>query len=152
MSNPDRQIVGYTNQSKDAAEKIMEMLPGAPFKKNMPSMEAEMIKYFGNTFLAVKVIFGNQIYELCQKLNIDYDTVREGASADPRIGPSHLDVFHGGYRGYGGKCLPKDIRALIQLADSLGLGFELHKKTEELNNQLMKEQNIEDPEKFSKRE
>ena len=151
MLNPDRQIVGYTEQSKEFAESILRILPKAPYEKVMPATEAEMVKYFGNTFLAVKVIFGCQMHELCQKLGVDYDIVREAASADERIGPSHLDVRHGGYMGYGGKCLPKDTRALIQFADASGVDLRLHKATEELNNALMDKQGIEDPEKFSKR-
>ena len=152
MQNPDRQIIGYTENSRDVSEEILRILPRAPFEKIIPATEAEMVKYFGNTFLSTKVIFGNQIYELCQKLGIDYEIVRESASADKRIGPSHLDVRHGGYFGYGGKCLPKDIRALIQFADKNGIDLKLHKAVEEINNQLMKEQGIKDQEKFSKRE
>ncbi len=151
MQNPERQIVGYTKKSKNIAEKILRLLPEAPFSKTIPSTEAEMVKYFGNSFLATKVIFANQIHSLCQALKINYETVRKCASADKRIGPSHLDINHGGYQGYGGKCLPKDIRALIQLANKNKVGLELHKKVEELNNKLMKKQNIKNPEKFSKR-
>jgi len=152
MQNPDRQIVGYTQKSQDVAEMMMALLPRAPFERIIPAREAEMVKYFGNTFLSVKVIFGVQMYQLCKKLGIDYEIVRECASADPRIGPSHLDVYHGGYLGYGGRCLPKDIKALIQLANSREVDLKLHKTVEEINNQLMKEQGIDDPEKFSKRE
>ncbi len=151
MEKPDRQIMGYTEESESIAQKIMDFLPDAPYKKTISSTEAEMVKYFGNTFLSVKVIFGNQLYEICQKLKIDYEIVREATSKDPRIGPSHLDVFHGGYRGYGGKCLPKDTRALIQLAESVKAEIELLKKAEEINNELMKEQGIDDPEKYSER-
>ncbi|MCX6790656.1 MAG: hypothetical protein NTV62_00480 [Candidatus Gribaldobacteria bacterium] len=96
--------------------------------------------------------FANQMYDLCAKLGLDYDNVKEATAADKRIGRSHLEVWHKGYRGYGGKCLVKDIRAMIQFADKQGVDFKLHKTTEEINNQLMKDQNIEDPEKFSKRE
>ena len=152
MQNPGRQIIGYTENSRDVSEEILRILPRASFEKIIPATEAEMVKYFGNTFLSTKVIFGNQIYELCQKLGNDYEIVRESASADKRIGPSHLDVRHGGYFGYGGKCLPKDIRALIQFADKNGIDLKLHKAVEEINNQLMKEQGIKDQEKFSKRE
>ncbi|MEK7510276.1 MAG: hypothetical protein AAB567_01810 [Patescibacteria group bacterium] len=152
MMHPDRQIVGYTKESKDVAEKVLELLPRAPFEKLVPASEAEMIKYFGNTYLATKVIFANQMYDLCKQLGVDYEIVKEGASSDPRIGQSHLDVFHGGYRGYGGKCLPKDIRALIQFADEHQVDLKLHKLVEELNNELMRIQSIEDPEKFSQRE
>ena len=151
MMHPDRQIVGYTVKSKGVAPLIMGMLPRAPYEKIMPVAEAEMVKYFGNTFLAIKVIFGVQMSELCKKLGIDYEVVREAASADPRIGPSHLDVSHGGYRGYAGKCLPKDTRALLSLADSLGVELSVLKQAEEFNNRLMHEQGIDDPEQFSKR-
>lgn len=152
MIHPDRQVVGYTQESKEVAEKILQLLPRAPFEKLVWASEAEMIKYFGNTYLATKVIFANQMYDLCERLGVDYEIVKEGASRDPRIGPSHLDVFHGGYRGYGGKCLPKDIRALIQFAHEHQVDLKLHKLVEELNNELMRAQGIEDPEKFSQRE
>ncbi len=151
MEKPDRQIMGYTKKSKNFAKEILDLLPDAPYKKIMPATEAEMVKYFGNTFLSVKVIFGTQMHEVCEKLNIDYNTVKEAASKDPRIGPSHLDVFHGGYKGYGGKCLPKDTRALIQLAKKIEANLELLEKAEKINNRLMKEQKIDDPEKYSER-
>jgi len=149
MFNPDRQIVGYTSESKDVAGKVLKILPPAPYEKTMPSLESETIKYFGNTFLALKVIFGVQMHEFCEKIGADYDTVREAGSADPRIGPSHLDVFHGGYKGFGGKCLVKDIRALIQIAKKEGIKLEILEKAEEINNKLMDEQGIDDPEKYS---
>ena len=85
------------------------------------------------------------------KLEIDYNRVMESAAADKRIGRSHLEPLHKGYRGYGGKCLPKDIRALIQFADQQGINLKLHKTVEQINNELMEQQRIEDPEKFSKR-
>ncbi|MBU1015361.1 hypothetical protein KKI17_02905 [Patescibacteria group bacterium] len=151
MLHPERQIVGYTEKSRDIAETVMRMLPKASYEKVVPSREAEMVKYFGNAFLAVKVIFGNQMYELCQKLGVDYDNVRDAASADPRIGPSHLDVFHGGYRGYGGKCLVKDMRALLHFAERQGVDLGLLLKAEEINNLLLQAQGIDDPEQFSKR-
>jgi UDP-glucose 6-dehydrogenase len=85
---------------------------------------------------SVKVVYANQIYDLCEKLGIDYNRVRECAAADKRIGPSHLEIFHKGYRGYGGKCLPKDTRALIWLGDKLGVDLELLKTSEKINKVL----------------
>jgi UDPglucose 6-dehydrogenase len=152
MQNPDRQLVGYADENKGAAEKVLDILPEAPYKKVMPAAEAEMIKYFNNTFNAIKVAFANQMYDLCQALNINYDSVMESAAKSKFIiTKDHLTVWHKEFRGYGGKCLPKDTKALIQLADSLGVDLKLHKSAEEVNNNLMKEQNIKDPEKFSKR-
>ena len=147
MMYPDRQIVGYTEKSQTVSGDVMQLLPLAPFERVLPATEAETIKYFGNSWFAVKVSFANQMYDLCQKLGVDYDRMVEGAAADKRIGRTHLNIFHKGYRGYGGKCLPKDTRALIQLADSKGVDLRLHKIAEEINNELMKQQGIEDPEK-----
>ena len=152
INYPDRQIIGYTEKSYTVAKDVLQQLPLAPFERIMPAKEAEMVKYFGNTWFSTKVIFANQMYDLCQKLGIDYNTVMDAVAADKRIGRTHLKIFHKGYRGYGGKCLPKDIKALIEFADKQGIDLKLHKIVEEINNQLMKEQNIDDPEKFSKRE
>lgn len=142
MQNPDRQIVGYTDFSKELAQDILTLLPKAPFEKIVRAEEAEMIKYFGNTFLSMKVIFGNQMYDLCEKLGIDYDVVKECASNDKRIGSSHLDVHHGGYRGYAGKCLPKDTKSLVYFADESGADLKLLKTAEEINNKLAEEQGV----------
>jgi UDPglucose 6-dehydrogenase len=137
MNYPDRQLVGYTPKSFTVAADVMHLLPLAPFERVMPAKEAEMVKYFGNTWFAAKVVFANQIYDLCQAVGVDYDVVKEAAAADKRIGRSHLEVFHKGYRGYGGKCLPKDTRALIELGDRLGVEMALLKRVEELNNALV---------------
>lgn len=152
MEHPDRQIIGYTGQSYNIARDILQILPLAPFEKIMPATEAEMVKYFGNTWFSTKVIFANQMYDLCQKLGINYNRVMEAAAADKRIGRTHLEIFHKNYRGYGGRCLPKDIRALIRFADDNGVDLKLHKIAEEINNQLMENQGIKDPENFSKRD
>lgn len=137
MNYPDRQIVGTTPKSFNVAADIMHLLPMAPFERIMPAKEAEMVKYFGNTWFAAKVVFANQMYDLCQAVGAEYDVVKEAAAADKRIGRSHLEVFHKGYRGYGGKCLPKDTRALIELGDRLGVEMALLKRVEELNNALI---------------
>lgn len=151
FKNPNRQIIGYTDESYDFANIILEILPDAPFNKKVSASEAELVKYFGNTFLATKVIFATQIYNLCRELDLNYDRIKEMALGDPRIGNSHLDIFHGGYKGYFGKCFPKDMKALIQFADKHNIDLELLKKADEINEKLLDEQNIEDPETLSKR-
>jgi UDPglucose 6-dehydrogenase len=143
MKFPDRQIVGATEKSFTVAADILAMLPLAPFERVVTSTAAEMTKYYGNTWFSTKVVFANQIYDLCQKLGLDYDTVKECVAADKRIGRTHLDIFHKGYRGYGGKCLPKDTRALIQLGDRVGSEMTLLKEVERINNALIKQSGLE---------
>ena len=135
--NPERQIVGYTANGKDKAQDILNLLPPAPFQKIVRASEAEMIKYFGNVFLANRVVFANHMYDVCQKLGIDYDTVKECAGADKRIGTSHFEIFDEGYRGYSGSCLPKDTKAFISLAERLGTDYRLLKTIDAINEELL---------------
>ncbi len=137
--NPNRQIIGYTTEkSKKTASKILNILPRAPFMKIMKAGEAEMVKFFCNTFLATRIIFANQMYDLCKKLGIDYEVVKEYAGHDPRVGHSHFDVFYEGYRGYSQACLPKDTKALLQLAEEIGIDLSLLDKVDEINERLAK--------------
>lgn len=80
----------------------------------LSNREAEMVKYFRNTFLAVKVSFCNEIYEYCKLKNIDYDTVINVAALDKRVGLSHTMVpGPDGKLGFGGTCFPKDIQGVL---------------------------------------
>ena len=135
--HPQRQIVGFTKQSKEVAKEILAILPKAPAEYIISASEAEMVKYFGNAFLATKVIFANQFYELCRKLGLDYDTIKKCVAADPRIGSSHLDIFSGGYRGYGGDCFYKDMKSLIYQANKLGIPLELLEIADNINETLL---------------
>jgi UDPglucose 6-dehydrogenase len=136
MQYPHRQIVGYTMESHQDAELVMSLLPRAPFEKSMPARTAEFVKYFGNAFYALKVTYANQMFDLCQKLGLEYELIKDCAGAEPMIGATHLEIFHKGYRGYGGKCLPKDTRSIIQVAQELDIDLSLLKAAEEYNNKL----------------
>lgn len=142
MQSPERQIVGYTEQSRRDAELVMDMLPDAPFKKIIPAKEAEFVKYFGNAFYALKVAYANQMYDLAERMGLDYDLIVACAKPEPMIGKTHLDIFHKGYRGYGGKCLPKDTRAIIQLAKKFGIDLTLLREAEKYNNDLCVQQGL----------
>src|SRR3989344_4951772 len=91
----------------------------ALYKEQFPNVQifetdptsAEMCKYMSNCLLATKVSFANEMYDLCDKLGINYNKVKEMVIADKRIGKTHLDVTP--ERGFGGKCFPKDMVALI---------------------------------------
>lgn len=84
---------------------------------------AEMVKYMANTFLATKVLFANEMYDLCEKLGIKYEEVKSMVVADHRIFDSHLDITT--QRGFGGKCFPKDTVALLGLAKELGVDLSV---------------------------
>ena len=82
---------------------------------------SEMVKYFINNFLAVKVMFANEMKEICDASNINFQDVRDLALHDKRIGDSHLSVpGPDGSGGFGGTCFPKDINAMIFFAKSVG--------------------------------
>ena len=74
----------------------------------------ELAKYMENAYLATKVVFCNEMYDLAKKMGINYNQAREIWLADPRIGRSHTFVFPDN-RGFGGSCLPKDTRALVAM-------------------------------------
>lgn len=131
--HPDKQIIGYTEKSREIAEEVLKILPNAPFKKVLPAKEAEMVKYMVNSYYAVKVTFANQIYDICQAGGIDYNLVKEAFAADKRVVDSHLDIFHKGYRGFGGKCLRKDIYSLIDFAKQNGFEPKLLESAKEIN-------------------
>ena len=99
------------------------------------SDEAEMAKYMTNTYLATKVVFCNEMFDLCNKLGVDYNVVRELWIADPRIGGSHTFVYDDN-RGFGGSCLPKDISATIQMGKEQSLNMEILQKVLEKNKEL----------------
>tara|TARA_R100000808_G_scaffold7892_1_gene22666 strand:+ start:21312 stop:22160 length:849 start_codon:yes stop_codon:yes gene_type:complete len=86
------------------------------------SSTAEMVKYFINCFLATKVSFANELKQICEHTDIDYDKVVEYALYDERIGKSHFSTpGPDGRRGFGGSCFPKDINAMITFASSLNV-------------------------------
>jgi UDPglucose 6-dehydrogenase len=100
---------------------------------------AEMVKYFLNNFLTVKVLFANEMYEICNELEIDYDKVTEYALYDKRIGPSHWSVpGPDGDFGVGGHCFPKDLGAMIYLAESLSVDPIVLKSVQDKNDLVRK--------------
>jgi UDPglucose 6-dehydrogenase len=138
FNNPDRQLVGYVDElGRCKAHGVMSLLPHAPHRRVLPSTDAELVKYFGNVFLASKVIFANQMFDICQAAGVDYDSVKESAAKDLRIGESHLNVHDLGYRGYGGHCFPKDTRALLQYAKNMGVDVDFLESIERINKKLM---------------
>ncbi|MDR7438955.1 MAG: UDP-glucose/GDP-mannose dehydrogenase family protein [Armatimonadota bacterium] len=109
--HPHRTVIG--TRSPLAAQRLRALFEplGAPVLLTDPPT-AEMVKYAANAFLATKISFINEIANLCEHVGADLRTVTEGLGLDPRIGPHYLQAGI----GFGGSCLPKDVRALAELA------------------------------------
>ena len=135
--NQNRIILGGPRPATTEIKQIFsKAFPKAHIIKT-DSTHAEMVKYLTNTFLSVKVSFANEIYQLCEKLNIDYDKVVEYATYDERLGDSHWNVpGHDGDFGFGGHCFPKDLSALLRLAEDLNTIDNVLSATEQTNYQV----------------
>jgi UDPglucose 6-dehydrogenase len=109
--HPDRLVVGATDPV--AAERVEKLFAFAdcPVLRTNPNT-AEMIKYASNSFLATKISFINEIAQICEAYSVDVRTVAHGMGLDERIGPAFLQAG----MGWGGSCLPKDVKALIHMA------------------------------------
>ncbi|MEK7089875.1 MAG: hypothetical protein AAB920_03615 [Patescibacteria group bacterium] len=136
------QIVGYTAKSKRFAKKILSILPLAPHRKIFTAKTTESIKLVNNSFLSLRVAFANEIYDITKKIGVDYDSVRDSIGRDARIGTSHFDVWSGGYRGFGGKCLPKDLKALIYFIRKNNSNGKVLEAADEENLKLLKKQKL----------
>ncbi len=130
--SPDRVIVGVESEE---AKNLMTKLY-RPFVLNnfrvifMDILSSEMTKYASNAMLATRISFMNDIANLCERVGADVNMVRRGMGSDSRIGRSFL--YPG--CGYGGSCFPKDIRALIKVAEDAGYEMNVLKAVEEVNN------------------
>ena len=133
---PDRIIVGTTDVR--VAEIMKEMY--APFVRTgrpiivMDVRSAELTKYACNAMLATRISFINELANLCERVGADVDKVREGMGTDSRIGFAFL--FPG--IGYGGSCLPKDVRAVVKTAAEAGYEFKLLEAANEVNERQKK--------------
>ena len=139
FKNQNRIIIGGPRPATTKVKRIFnKAFPKVPLIKT-GSTTAEMVKYFINSFLSTKVSFVNEMYQICEKLEIDYDKVIEYVKYDERLGKSHLNVpGPDGDFGYGGHCFPKDVKALIEVAYSLGISPTILLATDAKNNNVRK--------------
>lgn len=94
--------------------------------------EAEIMKYYHNTFNATRIVFANVLYEVCKSIGADYDVVKKAFLTNNNMPDEYLDVSKD-LRGYGGACLPKDVRAMQELCGLLDLPYEFFKALDEQN-------------------
>lgn len=128
---PDRVIIG--SNSKKATRIMQELY--SPFLRTgnpiiaMDVKSAEMTKYAANSFLAVKISYINEIANICEQVGANIEMVRAGMCSDSRIGSKFL--FPG--LGYGGSCLPKDVKAMIQTAQNFNCNSRVLNAVDETN-------------------
>ena len=118
--NPDRIVFGVTS---DRAEALLRQVYATPLAAGVPVLvmdleTAELVKVAANAYLATKISFINAMAEVCEKAGADVIPLAEALGHDARIGRKFL---HPGL-GFGGGCLPKDIRAFRATASALGVG------------------------------
>ena len=115
---PNRLVVGVVN---DSAEKILKEVYASNLKESTPWVRAdlptsELVKVAANSFLATKISFINAMAEICEAADGDVTVLAKAIGYDPRIGSRFLQAGI----GFGGGCLPKDIRAFMARAEELG--------------------------------
>ena len=130
---PERVVIGADSE---AAARMMQELY-APFIREsnnplyvMSVKSAELTKYACNCFLAMKISFANTMANLCDSMGANYLDIKKGLGSDSRIGNKFLNAGI----GYGGSCFPKDVRALISLADERDIEVGILREVENLNN------------------
>lgn len=141
--NADRNIVGanFDTISRRLISLFRQRFPKTKVFQT-DTTTAEMVKYMANAFLATKVIFANEMFALCQALGIKYEEVKNMVVADHRIYNSHLDVTTA--KGFGGKCFPKDIVALVGRAKELKIEPKLLETVWSINKKIRKSRDWEE--------
>jgi UDPglucose 6-dehydrogenase len=128
---PDRIVIG--TEDVNSIEVFQTLY--APFNRNhdkmvfMDARSAELTKYAANVMLAARISLMNELANMADQLDADIESVRKGIGSDPRIGPNFL--YAG--TGYGGSCFPKDVKALIHIANNIGVKASIVESVEEVN-------------------
>lgn len=144
VQEPFSSIVGIPNdtpEARTAAERVIEILPKAPYVAITTSTEAELIKYLHNLNGYFQIILSNVVYDLSQKLGADWEPIMRATQADPYIGNRYAQPVHKSGRGAGGHCFIKDFAAFRELYEKTvgdALGTEALKALEAKNVALLR--------------
>ena len=137
--NPFMHIFGGSLEATREVERIYNeysLCKSCPVY-HMSAVEASLVKYGINTFLATKVAWFNQFYDMVERFGGNYGTVIRGITTDKRVGSSHTTVpGFDGKRGFGGACFPKDSAAFLKLSEQ---SFSILNEVIQVNNDLRKE-------------
>lgn len=126
--NPSRIVIGVKDDY--AKDLLLELYRDLDSPKLVCDIEtAELIKHASNSFLAMKISYINLVADLCERVGADVRTVAYGIGLDPRIGSNFLNAG----LGYGGSCFPKDTKAFVHMARTVGLDFSLLERVDLIN-------------------
>jgi len=129
---PWRVVIGECcREHGDFYEGLFKPL-GVPIVRVKP-IESELIKLANNAYLAVLISFWNEVHALCQKLGVDTRVVAMAVRMDPRVSPYGTEFFG---VPYGGKCLPKDVKNLVDFARRIGARLRVVEAAHEVNKEL----------------
>lgn len=98
----------------------------------LSSTEAELLKYYSNVFNAMRIVFANEMFEICKSVGANYNRIKDAFVLRGTTKDMYLDVNEN-FRGYGGVCLPKDTAALAAFAEELDLNMDLFRVIDEEN-------------------
>jgi len=130
--HPSRIVIGTEkDKARNVLVELHKPIDGERVLTNVKT--AEMIKYASNAFLATKISFANAIAQLSEQTGANGPDVLQAVGLDHRIGTAFLNAG----AGYGGSCFPKDVKALIAIAESYGYDFKLLKEVGEINKQAI---------------
>jgi UDPglucose 6-dehydrogenase len=144
-AHPNRNIVGIPTEddiNREKANEVLAVLPNAPYCSVMRARDAEYVKYAGNCYLFMKVMYMNILHDLVTAQGGDFEAVRQALIHDPRVGESHTRPVHKGGRGAGGHCFIKDFEAFRTMYDQTvddPKGGELLHAAVRLNIKLLRE-------------
>jgi len=141
MKNTNRIVIGANRQEDfDMVKSVyMPLFPNAKYVC-VDNKTAEMMKYANNAMLTGQIALANELYQICNVLNIDYEKIKEVLLLDDRVAKNISVPGHDGEMGFGGKCLPKDLNALIYLAREKMYRPYLLEEVWRLNERLRKNQ------------
>ena len=137
--NSSRIILGGDRELTNRVEQLYRKRFVATPILHMDATTAEMVKYTSNCFFTVKLSYLNEIYQMCEKLGVEYEDVIKGVLLDQRIGNSHYEVpGHDGLKGWGGICFTKDLPAMIYKSKELGIESTVMEATLKKNKEVRK--------------
>jgi len=145
-------VVGGFDNATAELEQIYDIFSLCSTREfyRMSAHEASFVKYGINTYLATKVTFFNQFYDLVNNYQCSYNIITRAMGADSRVGIGHTRVpGYDGKRGFGGACFPKDIAAFLKFSEGVGSEIEMVKEVIRINNNYRKDYEKDDREKVN---